>query len=668
MKHPLASTVRLLLVLAVAAIALNLLALAVRFYIVAVVLLGFAAYRQLTRYRGSGKAYGSARASEFFDLLAAGLLSDDGLLMGDCGYIDPPNRADGLKALFSPLPAPLACKLFLAAWLSPRWAEDIPIRLPSYVHIGTFAPAGSGKGVSGVITTLMSYRGSVVVTDPKGENYLKTAAFRRRKFGHTVIRLDPFDVWKQGRGDGMNPIALLPPPDSPDFINAVHDLANALVVRTGKEENPFWNNRCEDILKCVIAFIAMKEQKPELRNLSSVRRIAANQDALLATVNIMRTMCGGLLKQLGDTLSLTPGTEEFAGVMATVQQQTSWLDGPALADCLTRTDFDPRDLRSGRVSVYFILPPHRLETLASLMRVWITCTMSTLSQGEPSEAYPVLVLADEAAHLGRLRWLETSLTLLRGYGIRVWLFFQSLGQLKEVYGEKDQVILDNLGTKQYYGLTSYESCEAVSRQIGDMTVTVVSEGDSRSHSRPTGTGGKEPQPGNASTSFSTTVSEHGRRWMAANEIQTMPRDEMLIIHENLHVIPTRKVRYYDSPLFRFGRTGRNRGLGLAGTLAASFVCLIALFLSAAMAAPPGRIPSMRSALLASGLSVPTFGRAAANAGGMNSAGSPRRSEAKAGKLDATPRGNLRHLRRMGPRRHRRNDPMPGYSGFLIPIR
>ena len=50
-----------------------------------------------------------------------------------------------------------------------------------------------GKGIGAVIPNLLHYPGSVVVTDPKGENHAVTAR-RRRELGSCVYALDPFGV------------------------------------------------------------------------------------------------------------------------------------------------------------------------------------------------------------------------------------------------------------------------------------------------------------------------------------------------------------------------------------------------------------------------------------------------------------------------------------------
>ena len=41
--------------------------------------------------------------------------------------------------------------------------------------VGVFAPQGAGKGVGVVVPNLLTYAGSVICTDPKGENHAITA-------------------------------------------------------------------------------------------------------------------------------------------------------------------------------------------------------------------------------------------------------------------------------------------------------------------------------------------------------------------------------------------------------------------------------------------------------------------------------------------------------------
>src|SRR5436189_154809 len=70
------------------------------------------------------------------------------------------------------------------------------------------APTRAGKGVGAIIPALLTYPGSVIVTDIKGENYQVTAR-HRRELGQQVVVLDPFNlVTAKDKGDKLNPFDL----------------------------------------------------------------------------------------------------------------------------------------------------------------------------------------------------------------------------------------------------------------------------------------------------------------------------------------------------------------------------------------------------------------------------------------------------------------------------
>ena len=102
----------------------------------------------------------------------------------------------------------------------------------------TVAPTGAGKGVSVIIPTLLSYPGSVVVIDPKGENYAVTSRYRR-EIGQKVYKLDPFGV-AEGASSSINPFDVFQ-------LDGASVEADAAVIaemfasgKTGTRE-PFWD-------------------------------------------------------------------------------------------------------------------------------------------------------------------------------------------------------------------------------------------------------------------------------------------------------------------------------------------------------------------------------------------------------------------------------------------
>ena len=95
--------------------------------------------------------YGSARWAETREVREAGLLGHDGVLLG-------------------------------------RWRDDY-LRHDGPEHVLCFAPTRSGKGVGLVVPTLLTWPGSAIVHDIKGENWTLTAGWRAR-FGRVLI-FDP---------------------------------------------------------------------------------------------------------------------------------------------------------------------------------------------------------------------------------------------------------------------------------------------------------------------------------------------------------------------------------------------------------------------------------------------------------------------------------------------
>ena len=89
-------------------------------------------------------------------------------------------RRAGLSARLEALQGPVYAKLGAPGSNAPYLtSSEIP-------HSLIAAPTGSGKGVGVVIPTLLTWRGSVICLDVKGENFAKTAR-RRAALGDRVL-------------------------------------------------------------------------------------------------------------------------------------------------------------------------------------------------------------------------------------------------------------------------------------------------------------------------------------------------------------------------------------------------------------------------------------------------------------------------------------------------
>lgn len=134
------------------------------------------------------KIHGDARFARPDEIRAAGLRARTGVILGKTG------------------PGPNAAVL----------------RHDRETHTLLVAPTGAGKGVGVVIPNLLTYGGSALVVDVKGENWTKTAG-ARAALGDQVVRFSP--RWPDGRSHRWNPLAYV----SDDPARRVADLRKLAV-------------------------------------------------------------------------------------------------------------------------------------------------------------------------------------------------------------------------------------------------------------------------------------------------------------------------------------------------------------------------------------------------------------------------------------------------------
>ena len=591
MRKVWAFSIRLQLLIAVAVIVLDAVAVGWVYQGVASVFLAGMAWRITRRRRQGFGSHGTARQAGLRDLLSGKLLEGQGLILGTVNNTARPTKGEALRSLLSPrVPSEWAVRLCSAAFLGVRRAGEF-IRINDFVHLATFAPAGGGKSVSVLVPNLLSYPGNCVVVDPKGELFKLTAKHRRKQFGNQIVRLDPALLMGPG-ADRFNPFDWIDP-RSRDFMGQCRDVANMMVVRTGLEHDPHFNDSAENAIAAFIAYICALEGNPAARNLRNMRTQLASRANYEAALELMRQHTGfdGVLEQLSQSLSWHV-ERELGSVMSTVQRHTKVFDEPLVEDCTGKSTFNPRELRDGRMTVYLIIPGDRLVVWASLLRLWLGCLLRIITRGVPTERNPVLFLVDECAHIGRMQALEDAFTLLRGSGIRMWVFFQSLEQLKKCFGDNAATVLDNLATQQYFAITSYETAEAISKRIGDETIIIRTEGDNRGRSSPVGGDGRSG--GSRNTGSNVSFSEAARRLLKAEEILVLPEHSAIVFHKNNYVVICDKIKYYSDRAFRrrgilfFRRwgTGRRQVLGLGGM----GLGLAALALAFAVTVAVSRLP------------------------------------------------------------------------------
>ncbi|MCR6663735.1 MAG: type IV secretory system conjugative DNA transfer family protein [Luteimonas sp.] len=331
-------------------------------------------------------------------------------------------------------------------------------------HLMTIAPTGSGKGVGAIIPALLRHRGPVIVIDPKGENYAVTAA-HRRKLGHEVVLLDPFGVTGE-EGGGLNPVDLLDK-DDPCMVDDAAMLAELLVPSgdgTAMNSDPFWSNRARQVVHAILLGLVM-HRPPVLRNVEELYYLLhQNEQDLEFTMREFRNSPLRALADGASVLELKNDGKVQSSYLSVAQDHLAGLGDRDLSTSLGRSTFDLGAVTRGDpLSIYIVMPPDRLQSHRRLLRLWIGCLFSLVLRRRTRIDPPTLFLLDEAAQLGPLPQFRQALTLLRGYGLQCWSFWQDLSQLQRLYPRDWSTLYNNCAVHQVFGITNMGMARSIAR-------------------------------------------------------------------------------------------------------------------------------------------------------------------------------------------------------------
>ncbi len=344
-------------------------------------------------------------------------------------------------------------------------------------HLMTVAPTGAGKGVGVIIPALLTYPGSVIVTDIKGENYQVTARYRR-EMGQQVVVLDPFGmVTTKEKGDKLNPFDLFKVPGS-DTESDAEMIAAQLAVGHEFSSDHYWEDTGRGLVAGLVADVATS-CSPERRNLCTLREMLYNDDldyTLAVALDTRKQTMSPLARDEFVAYLAAPSDKTRPCIRTTATTFVKCLGSSAVARCLERSTFNLCDLLNNKpMTIYLVLPPEKLLSHRGLLRLWVVTLMTVVMRRTRLPKQRTLFLLDEASQLGSLDLLPQAVSLLRGYGLQVWTFWQDLSQLMKLYPNNWEAIVNNAAVLQAFGVPGHAARVGWRAVLGDSDAMLASE-------------------------------------------------------------------------------------------------------------------------------------------------------------------------------------------------
>ncbi|BAI97806.1 conjugal transfer protein TraG [Sphingobium sp. TA15] len=410
-------------------------------------------------------------------------------------------------------------------------------------HVMAFAPTRSGKGVGLVVPTLLSWTGSAVIHDIKGENWTLTAGWRAR-FSHCLL-FNPTDA----RSARYNP--LLEVRRGADEVRDVQNIADILVDPEGAlTTRNHWEKTSHSLLVGAILHILYAEEEKTLAHvatfLSDPRRSFAETLHLMMTANHLGTkehpqvhpVVASAAREL-----LNKSENERSGVLSTAMSFLGLYRDPTVAQVTSRCDWRIADLMEGTqpCSLYLVVPPSDISRTKPLIRLILNQIGRRLTERLDQQAgttsrHQLLMMLDEFPALGRLDFFETSLAFMAGYGIRAFLIAQSLNQIEKAYGEHN-AILDNCHVRIAFATNDDRTAKRISDALG----TATEQRAMRNYA------GHRLSPWLAHVMVSRQ--ETARQLLTPGEVMQLSADEELVLVAGMAPIRAKKLRYYSDPNF-----------------------------------------------------------------------------------------------------------------------
>lgn len=399
----------------------------------------------------------------------------------------------------------------------------------------------SGKGRGHVVPTLLSWGGSVLVHDPKGELWTVTAGWRSA-FSHALF-FNP----RHPASARWNPLAEILP--GPGELAQVQRLVAILSDPGGtRDEEAIWDKAASEILEAVILHVLYTAADGE-KSLLTVRELLADldgaADVMLRTLH--RAGPGGEAETHPFIRTAVRGYAAMhdrfrTSVQGTARSYLKWLAGEDVERVLSASDIAMGDLMCAKapLSLYVQVAPADAAALRPLVRLLFYAAAQSLTANEKRDAtgrdkrHRLLMVMDEFPLLGRLAFFEKSLRLMSGYGIKAMFVAQSLNDIVETYGPHN-TILDNCAVYTAFSVLDPMTQDKVSKLTGSVTEVRTSR------SAPGGFGAGRS---------SVSRAEIERPLLEPGEIRALPDDEQLVFIAGHRPLRTRKLQYDRQTPFR----------------------------------------------------------------------------------------------------------------------
>ena len=330
-----------------------------------------------------------------------------------------------------------------------------------------FGLAGSGKGTAQVIlNTLQSIKRGIpcIVTSTKSDVWSRTSSIAKSADYENIWLLD-FRTEELSFSDGFNPLVGIN-----GNSTAADRLAHSITLNTSIGENPdYWYRGEKSLLCALIIVFSMMDGKDcslpgiyrFLCSVQDVNEFEIMMDSLIEpgsrAYKYYKEFKEGPLK--GEEIG-SPGKGRYSTykigaqqpkqqVLQGVKMRLDFLDNPEVSAILEHNDIDIRKLCEGKSICYLVVDQTFTYRVLSSLFFTLAFFEFEAVAGLHNSKLPngARVIIDEAFATGEIPYFASTIATCRETGLELAYIMQDLPQLKQMYPDTFESILNNCSVK-----------------------------------------------------------------------------------------------------------------------------------------------------------------------------------------------------------------------------
>ena len=342
-------------------------------------------------------------------------------------------------------------------------------------HVLVTSQAAAYKSSGLVIPNILTYKGPLVVFDPKCELYARTR-HARVKMGYTPVVIDA--------RNGFDPARLIAA-IAVDHPSAYRRMAKTVIPagHSGIENSQYFKDAAVNLLSALLAYHSEIGATNILQDIAHM--LSQSPDEIHEDVE--EVIEESELEFVRNELGALQGMDAkfWYSVKTEITNQLMFGSMPDVQRYITMKPDSklPSQVIDPAHDIFLNIPQNIAEDFAPMLRLMLGAMLTAAQFVEVNEAPRArrLFLIDEAAKLGNMDILENIRDRGRSLGLHLMMFYQTPGEIERLWGKAGMTSWRDGCSATIMGpVTSRNSAQEVSAMIGTRTLRVRTQSTSSS--------------------------------------------------------------------------------------------------------------------------------------------------------------------------------------------